>query len=114
MNDISRWDGVYQGEGFTIVFASEAAATENCTSEYHIVVDMGYDVFFPRTAALTDNNLIEDSTTRDDEIVTEFSFRLEGDTLQYHRLIHEDGYEDTITLKKTSEDPLIYYEKYSN
>lgn len=112
LNEVNRWDGVYQGDGFTIVFASEGIAAENCTSDYHIVVDMGYDVFFPRTALLTEDNLIEDRTRKDNEIITELSFRLSGDTLQYYRLIRADGYEDNITLIKTSEDPLMYYEKY--
>ena len=36
-NESSRWDGVYKGEGFTIVFAREGMETEYCTSDYHIV-----------------------------------------------------------------------------
>ncbi len=108
-----RWDGVYKGDGFTIVFAKEGAATEGCTSEYHIVVDSGYYVFFPRTASLTSENFIEDNTQRGSEIVTEFSYTLEGATLYYHRLICDEGYEENATLTKTSEDPLSIYNDYA-
>ena len=111
-NESSRWDGVYQGEGFTIVFASEGRETEYCTSDYHIVVDSGYDVFFPRTAAMVSENLIEDYTEREHEIVAELSFKLEGDILYYHRLICKDGYVDDIKLTKTDGNPLNYYQKY--
>lgn len=39
----------------------------------------------------------------------ESDFKLDGDTLYYHRLIHEGNYEDIITLRRTDEDAIEVY-----
>ncbi len=104
-----KFVGVFRGDDFTIVFAQNVEAIENFNGDIKIAIDMGYDFFFPYTAKIVSNTEITDFTYRGGEVVTEFNFKLEGDTLYYHRLIHEDNYEDNITLKRTDDDPIEVY-----
>lgn len=111
--DTARFDGVYRGEGFTIVLATGAPVSENYGGQIPVMIDMGYDVFFAKTPRVVSDDEIEIFTyNEDDTIITEIHIVVESDTMHYHRLLHEDGYEDSIVLKKTDEDPLTIYGEY--
>lgn len=46
---------------------------------------------------------ITDFTYRGEEIVAEFDFKLDGDTLYYHRVVSSRDIEDNITLQRIDE-----------
>jgi len=101
--------GVFRGDDFTIVFAQDVEPTEYFDGDVNIAIDMGFDIFFPRTPKVVSDAEITDFTGSSDDVVAEFDFKLDGDTLYYHRLIHEDNYEDNITLQRTDEDASEVY-----
>lgn len=101
--------GVFRGEDYTIVFVQDVEPTENFKGEIKIAIDMGFDIFIPYTAKIVSDTEITDFTYRGDEVVTEFDFKLDGDTLFYHRLIHKNMHEDNISLQRTDEDPIVVY-----
>lgn len=72
---------------------------------------MGFDYFFPYTAKIVSDTEITDFTYRGEEIVAEFDFKLDGDTLYYHRVVSSRDIEDNITLQRTDEDPAEVYKE---
>ena len=103
--------GVFRGEDYTIVFAQDVEATEDFKGDIKIAIDMGFDIFLPYTAKIESDTEITDFTYRGEEIIAEFDFKLDGDTLYYHRLVHARNLEDNITLQRTDEDPVEVYKE---
>lgn len=103
--------GVFRGEDYTIVFAQDVEPTENYKGEIKIAIDMGFDYFFPYTARIVSDTEITDFTYRGEEIVAEFDFKLDGDTLYYNRVVSARDIDDNITLQRTDEDPAKVYKE---
>ena len=103
--------GVFRGEDYTIVFAQDVEPTENFKGEIKIAIDMGFGYFFPYTAKIVSDTEITDFTYREEEIVAEFDFKLDGDTLFYQRVVSARDIEDNITLQRTDEDPVEVYKE---
>lgn len=82
--------GVFQGEDYTIVFAQDVEATKGFNGEIKIAIDMGFDIFLPYTAKIVSDTEITDFTYRGDEVVADFNFKLDGDTLYYHRSVPDE------------------------
>lgn len=101
--------GVFQGEDYTIVFAQDVEATKGFNGEIKIAIDMGFDIFLPYTAKIVSDTEITDFTYRGDEVVADFNFKLDGDTLYYHRSVPDRDIEDNITLQRTDEDVTEVY-----
>ena len=101
--------GVFRGEDYTIVFAQDVEPTEDFKGEIKIAIDMGFDIFFPYTAKIVSDTEITDFTYRGEEVVADFGFKLDGDTLYYHRSVPDRDIEDNITLQRTDEDVTEVY-----
>lgn len=72
---------------------------------------MGFDYFFAYTAKIVSDTEITDFTYRGEEVVAEFDFKLDGDTLYYQRVVSSRDIEDNITLQRTDEDPVEVYKE---
>ncbi len=103
--------GVFRGEDYTIVFAQDVEPIEDYKGEIKIAIDMGFGYFFPYTAKIVSDTEITDFTYRGDEIVAEFDFKLDGDTLYFQRVVSARDIEDNITLQRTDEDPAEVYKE---
>ncbi len=117
--------GVYRGDGYTVVIAEGVPYAYNRSDgvivdeedprSFCVVTDSpGLDPFFARSATMVSDTLITDYTFREDESVhvVDMEFIRDGDTLQYHRRLNEDNYDEYATLTRTGEDPTDVYLSY--
>lgn len=116
-----QYYGVYEGEDTTIIVAPGVKAYQVCSEGLLPVLDAETDFWIVKLTDYADpwfscrltaqsNSYYTDYTLNEDgSHCVDMSYSFDGDTLTYHRVINEDGYEETIVLQKTGEDPVEKY-----
>ncbi len=117
----SKYFGVYEGDGITIIVAPGVEAYQICEGGLAHILDPSTDFWivkltdysepwFSSSLTAESENYCTDFTRNEDgSHYVDMSYSFENDTLNYHRIINTDGYEENKSLKKTSEDPVERY-----
>lgn len=117
--------GVFRSEFYTIVVAENvpyainknyAIWVEDDIIKPFCMVEIPEDAdddepYFPREAEQISDTLITDYTYDKDtkEHIDDVSYYLDGDTMYYHYIENDTGYEEFIVLTRTDEDPTELY-----
>ena len=117
--------GVFRSEFYTIVVAEDvpyainknyAIWVEDDIIKPFCMVEIPEDAdddepYFPRDLEQVSDTLITDYTFDKDtkEHIDDVSYYLDGDTMYYHYIENDTGYEEFIVLTRTDEDPTELY-----